>query len=1676
RYDKRFRKFYDRYTKKWGGKVEQVALGQEDPNRPFTEDDAARVRATVQNVARQAGRSAEEALGLLDQFGTDIIPLYEAALESRDEAVAVLRNQLAPHYHNARARIAPVTNQILYITDRMRESVRAGQPLAIRGNRNVDGLLTEQNLESFLDEWRKILPPDVMVRVVDHLPEGALGAYKPSEKLVLIAAYAANPNSIVRHEVIHALRDAGLFSDAEWAMLVETATRYQDQIVIETPDGKRLTVEEVYGEIYRNRFSPERAEEAILEEMVATMVQMRAEGYTFGPESDSLTDRIRRLMARLRNWVRAGLWRSSADVLADVELGRIARRARAQVERMNREHERVERFAPPPALAEAGQGRAGAPGGIAASAAPIVRAGQLPGARGFQPSRPAGSPVRRLSDTVRDLERALGMTVRQGRLDPGLKRRMRQAGAGDVFGQYNRQTGVARLQIRNDIDALSHEAGHHIEGTMGQPLANLKQTHAAELLPLASPGPDALSEGFSEWFRRYVTNPADARQVAPTFHDAFETFLDQQKPALLQSLHEVQDAYEGLITGDPQDVKIANQTVLLGRDTAFTRFLRDAEEAGVVDTMSDRLHWLYFAAIGKNHGWWLATKQMLDLIERNTGQRVDIKATDNPNKLLRRTAHTTAWAMQDLKRGIATAARPNGGGVSMHDVLKTAFGGTRGGMLDFPRRVVGAEEVTAWNEENVKKFGDYLISRRAVLLYIRYRPALRQYVESYIAQHPELNYLRTRLPQNAESTLPYPPTLEPLLHHLESLVRHESEQPQFRKAAEMYYQFNDDILAFLHEKGLLSDEDMANLQEQNDYAPFQRDMSDRELISGAQASRRGGRNEAQANKYAVYQSIHGSMRDIINPIQSTVQFVYEMRLRAALNDVLVAMDRLAKAAGPGSGAIFERLPAHEAEGYTVDMQRALKQAFKDAGVSQHDTAYALGIVEGFIGKNATTVLFTQRQAKERGERIVWFYENGKPVPARLADATLGRMLFEGFTTMGKRSADTWMKVLALPAITVRTGVTRSFEFIFRNIFVDAITAPINSPYAVPFVTQAKGLRQIMGGGRYHQLYNRYAGMLGGEATQAISDQSIDRDIRSLRTKGFRVRRPKNIFEFFKMAFQLGEFTETATRVGIFKTAMESAMADGLSEFEAASEAAHAAHDVIDFSRHGSKTEAIRRAIPFWNAGIQGMDKYVRSMTGQGDHGSAVRTWIKYRDGQRLTEGERRDLHQAGKAWIYTTIVFGGMSWFFYMLGADDEDYDEIPDRIRATHWRVNLDGVMYLIPKDARTFLPEDITLRLPKGFETAWFANAVERALDATRKDDPTAFRRYLEDFWEITHPPDGVPVLDLPYGFMAGKDFFTGRDIIPFWERDLEREEQFGPYTTESGKTIGEWLNVSPYYVDHIVRGLGASVARDVQTGIDLAAGKGPRPGIEDYPIARRFTYNTARSSRSLQRFYDMYKDREGLVAWFWDTVSKDARSFMAAKATYKSYLDDDNEAAAEELYERLNPDQKVFATLGVKFERGKSKYRNLHPMENAAEGMRVANKLMKEVVSGEILVGKQEKRVQLDRSAMRLIRNELGHIRQGMAQNGLHILDTPGWSNLPRMDIGKRMAVLKEASPAVFDELMRRLNKDGYVEMDHLAEVWPEVKQRVLDDGENALLADLLAGGPVPKTFTSELEEVY
>jgi hypothetical protein len=1524
-----------------------------------------------------------------------------------------------------------------------------------------------QNILRITPEMRAAIPAGQALFSLsgDQLGGGpqALGQTDPRAEAISISAKAAEVEarrsgrstaevavSAARHEALEFFLATGLVEPSEWANL-QRAARDENWI-------DETGVRQPYTAHYGKSMGKNQLEDLLLKEAIMEKYgRYRAGDYQ--PESwlGKIFKRITDFVDRIVSGFRKEGFETWEDIFQKVDQGALRRR----YEEIYGRTEQVNTQA-------------------------MIRAGVLPDARGIAQApgvtrapRPSNAPqtviqralgrarpIRALSELMADFQRAAGLSVRTGRIDPALQRAATAAG-GQANGMYN---GVARVRVQRDFDTFAHEAGHHLERTLGGQLRASMAAHSHELLPIASPvagaGNTSLSEGFAEFFRRYLTNEQAARAQAPGFYRVFENLVEAENPRVYWTMQDIQDEYDRFLMGDPLDRGAAQQTVLRRPTNAARRFLADAERDGFVSTMADRLYEFHHGYIqniwDKRHGWWMATRDLLDEVNRITGQRITLAAADNPNKLLRMTSHTQAWAMQDLKEGIALRGRPNGGGVSMHQVLATAFGGTARDQ---------------WNEERARSFGDYLIARRAVQLYVRFRPQSRQTIQAFVAANPQLGFLLPRLPANITSEIDRPPTAEPLYEHLNRLLRHEQQNPQFRQAAELYYRFNKDMIELLFEKGLITREEKLEYQQDRDYAPFQRDMSDRETVEGEGIeAKRPPRGRDKANKYDVYRRLNGSMRDIINPIQSTVQTMFEIRLRAAVNDTLAAMDRLARQAGQTGNEIFERLPPTEARATEVNIREQLRQAARTAGMSPTDTAIMLTNVESQIGQNVVTTMFTQAQASEKGEKIVWFFENGKPIPAQLPDGALGRMMFEGLTAVGQRNMGQIMAALTWASGAVRTGVTLSFGFMIRNIITDAIASTVNSPYARPVLTQASGLREVLRGGQYMQMYNRYAGMMGGSSNADMFNQSIERDIASLRQRGFHVRVPRSLKDFAKAVFQVGEFSETATRVGIFRNAMRSAMADGMSQFEAAVEAAHYAHDVLDFSQHGSKTEALRRTIPFFNAALQGVYKYGRVLTANNDYGNLIQIWDRHSRGLPLSRGEQSALGQAAKAWAISVVGLGAMSLIFCALGADDEDMAEVPDQIRATHWRISINGILYLLPKDIRTFLvgedeKTDWMIRMPKPFEIAWFANAVERAWDYFVNNDPTAARGMAKDFFTTLVPPHSITGADLFYGFVLGRDMYSGNDIVPIFEKgtgELERSEQFGPYTTWTAKQIGDALNISPYYAEFLIRNLTASVGQDVASGIDAVLGEGPLPSIADYPVARRFTYNAGKSSESLSTFYNMMTEGEGLNQWFWNSFTEDARSFHAAGNTYGKMIaaGGENSVIASEYLSRINPDQRAYAILAEDFKgSGKSKYRNLHPMLNAAEGVRVTNAIMKEVVSGTLIQDKDKKfeeKKPLDREQMRFARNELGHIRKGLAQNALNIMGVDGWRDQKLMDVDARFKVLKAGAPEVYDELMRRLKKEKVQEGAHLAKVWPKVKERIEASRKDADLGDLY--GPI------------
>lgn len=419
----------------------------------------------------------------------------------------------------------------------------------------------------------------------------------------------------------------------------------------------------------------------------------------------------------------------------------------------------------------------------------------------------------------------------------------------------------------------------------------------------------------------------------------------------------------------------------------------------------------------------------------------------------------------------------------------------------------------------VDAFGAYLGSIRLNEMLLLHDEAYQQRVSEW-----EANGKKGKRPEYKPYILPEGLTQA----DLESIIRNAPQE--FRKAANMYWQFNDNILTVMEDAGLISAETHKLLNTKYKYyCPLMRDFSDTasadNFIGGLSNGGRGIGNVSSTLKRI---SIEGSGRKVLNPLESTVKAVAVMCNRAERNKVgQMAVDLAEK--GGLDGAI------QKAEGTTADPKNCVFTVMFDGKKQAYKTTQELyGPIVGYNLPAAGFVLGVARNA------------------ARL----------------------------------LRAGATSSPSFIVRNLIRDTIFAGISSQNGFrPIVDTIRGAYALARDPRLRAEF-KVAGV-----TQFNFYSSSEQIVKSLDEmaggKDWHKYGAGDIWRaLMKYPAMASEYAESATRMGEFMRAREK----GLS----LEEAAQAARELtLDFSRSGVQGEKVNQIVPFFNAVLQGGDKMVR---------------------------------------------------------------------------------------------------------------------------------------------------------------------------------------------------------------------------------------------------------------------------------------------------------------------------------------------------------------------------------------------------------------------------------------------------------------------------------------------------
>lgn len=593
-----------------------------------------------------------------------------------------------------------------------------------------------------------------------------------------------------------------------------------------------------------------------------------------------------------------------------------------------------------------------------------------------------------------------------------------------------------------------------------------------------------------------------------------------------------------------------------------------------------------------------------------------------------------------------------------------------------------------------------------------------------------------------------------------------------RKIAQMYWDINTNVVNILQQQGLISKELAGKLRKYKHYCPMYRDMSDGitdmdEMIASIGMFNNGG-GYANINN-GIKRIEGGGKRPILDPITSLSQMAVSMISKCERNNVAKTFVKLGQDFA-GLGDIVVRDPT---------LQHA------------DPTAFA----------------FT-----------VW--QNGKQVVYRTTPE-----IYDALTHMDSNSASAVLGIARNIAHTLRTGATISPSFIVRNFLRDTMSATVNSKTGFkPIVDSVRGAWKLHFDKNFSAEYHASgASMSTYMRADADSSRNLTKELLGHKYDSYPVV-VKQVRQLIGYAWnkyeKFGNLIEDSTRAGEFMRARKKGMS--------IDQSGQLARDItLDFSRHGKRGQEVNKYVPFFNATIQGTDKFIRT----------------------FKENPMRAI-------LTTTASIILPSLILWAINNDDDWYKELDENTKYTNWCINLgNGAHLLIPK------PQEVGIL---------FGSGVEAVLNQLTGTDPRGMKEWAKQYAEAVTPSLYPAVVRPLIEWMTNYSFWTGRHLIPTGLEKAPSEMQFTSYTSELAKSLGDtWLaksiKLSPIAIDNWISGwfgsAGRFLANMLNDPINYVKGNSRPPEPAKYwyemPFIGSFIRQNGQNSEYINRMYEIQKE---------------------------------------------------------------------------------------------------------------------------------------------------------------------------------------------------------------------------
>lgn len=483
----------------------------------------------------------------------------------------------------------------------------------------------------------------------------------------------------------------------------------------------------------------------------------------------------------------------------------------------------------------------------------------------------------------------------------------------------------------------------------------------------------------------------------------------------------------------------------------------------------------------------------------------------------------------------------------------------------------------------------------------------------------------------------------------------------------------------------------------------------------------------------------------------------------------------------------------------------------------------------------------------KGNYEITFYNEGKPQTMKIS-----RDVWEAYNFLDNKLGDTNAFKYAAKLGRIFTNPMRALTttynplFFMTNLMRDAQTYTMNNTAKNSAVAMKNYVKAIKGIVTQSDTFDQYKSLGGsqngyyGGNMYANAERSVNP---TAKTAGQRalglLRSPLTAIE------GLGEFTEKIPRYAEYLNTIDRLGDTDSGRMQAS---LNAADVTVNFNRSSTLSSLANSWVPYFNAGLQGMDKTFRQIKSHPVQTTARATVSVF---------------------LPTLLLF--------LVNKDNPHWEDVKDGVRDNYYLIpNYRG-----PVDEKGFA--ETFIRLPKSREFgALFSASFERFMRAFDSEDdsntlPDAFDGYLDTLLNSFMPNSVLD--DNIFGAikrLGTNTAWHGGKIVPSNLENVSPQYQYDINTSGVAKNVADFANTLPYApnwlkspmkLDYLIDSYGGYAGDLVQgvtsrKNIGATTGETVRNGLYSgfvQPVKNRFTTDSAYSNYNLDRFYDRTDELE-------------------------------------------------------------------------------------------------------------------------------------------------------------------------------------------------------------------------